>query len=104
MAISAQYSAGRPGGMRKKKGRYAPIIEEQAKMGLATKMVTEGKAREQAKKEWEFQKKSRESELAMQQKQLKMQKKKNKFDKYMGIGSLALGAFSTGLELFDLFG
>lgn len=103
MAISAQYNAGRASGMKKRKGRYAPIIEEQAKMGLATKMVTEGKAKAQRDEEWAFQKSSKESELAMQQRQLKMQKKQNKFNQYMGFANLGLGALSTGLEIVDMF-
>jgi hypothetical protein len=103
MVYGAQYGAVRPSGMKKKRGRMAPVVEEQAKMGLATKMVTEGKAREQAQKEWEFQKSSRESELAMQRKQLDIQKDQAKFQKKMDYFNLGLGAVSTGLEVVDMF-
>ena len=103
MAISAQYNAGRASGMRKRKGRYAPIIEEQAKMGLATKMVTEGKARKQQQEEWAFQKQSKQTELANQRRGLDMQKKQNKFNQYMGFANLGLGVLSTGLEIVDMF-
>lgn len=103
MVYGAQYGAVRPSGMKKKRGRMAPVIEEQAKMGLATKMVTEGKARQQAKDQWEFEKSSRESELSMQQKQLKMQKKQAKFDRNMGYVNMGIGALSTGVELVDMF-
>jgi hypothetical protein len=87
--------------MRKKKGRYAPIIQEQAKQGLATKMVTEGKARELQKEQWEFEKGARQQELANQQKQLKMQKKQAKWDKtadYIDLGINAVGTIGEAVS------
>jgi hypothetical protein len=103
MVYGAQYGAVRPSGMKKKRGRMAPVIEEQAKMGLATKMVTEGKARAQAQKEWEFQKSSREQELANQQRSLAMAKEEAKWKKKMDQFNLGLNVVSTGLEVVDTF-
>ena len=104
MVQGAQYGAVRPSGMKKKRGRYAPIVEEQAKQGLATKSVIEGKKRAQEKAEWEFNKSSREQELKMQQKSLKMQKKQAKHDKYMGYVDLGLSFGSTAFEILDWLG
>lgn len=103
MAISSQGggSTVSPIGMSKKKRRYAPIIQEQARQGIATRSVADAKAREQQEKEWEFTKASREAELAMQEKSLGLQEKYNAHKKTMDYIGLGLSGLSTAVEIWD---
>jgi hypothetical protein len=89
--------------MRRKKGRQAPIIQEQARQGLATKMVASQKEAAQREEEWQFQKSSKEQELANQKKNLKLQQEQAEWNKWMSIGNLALGGLSTAAAIVDAF-
>lgn len=101
MVYSGQWGAVRPTGLKKKKGLMAPIIEEQAKQGIATRMVTDAKARKQKDAEWEFQKQSKQQELDLQRQSLAQQEEFNAHQKTMGYVSAGIGAISTGLEAID---
>jgi hypothetical protein len=102
MALSSQGGANvNPIGMKRKKKRMAPIIQEQARQGIATKSVADAKAKAQADQEWEFNKASREAELRMQERQLEMNEKMAKHQKNMGYVQAGLGVLSTGIELLD---
>ena len=103
MVYGAQYGAVRPTGMKKKKGRMAPIIEEQAKQGIATRMVTDAKARAQQEEEWAFNKSSRESELALMSNRNKMMKKQAKHNKTMDYIGAGISGLSTAFNVIDTF-
>ena len=51
MAVSDQYSAVQAQGMKKKKQLYSPMIQEQAKQGIATQMVMDEKNKQQYQQE-----------------------------------------------------
>lgn len=63
MPVSGQIGAIQPVGMKKKKMRFAPMVQEQARQGIATQMVV-GQKQEEARQE----------EKAFQQEQLGIQK------------------------------
>jgi len=103
MVYGAQYGAIRPTGMRKKKGRYAPIVQEQAKQGIATQLVSQSKAQQQAKEEQAFNQATQTQQLEMQRRSLDLEKKRQKQQKWSNYGELAIGAVSTGLDIIDMF-
>jgi hypothetical protein len=101
MVYSPQAQAVTPAGMRRKKNRMAPIIEEQAKQGIATQMVMQQKDQEQADEEWAFQKQSTEKGLSQTQQQIDMQEEQMEFNKKMDYAKLGMGAISTTIEVLD---
>ena len=104
MAVSAQGGYTNATGMKRKKTRYAPIIQEQAKQGLATKMVAAGKQRAQDKAEWEFTKSAREQELANQRRAFDLQREQAEWQKTRDWINIGIGAVSTGVELVGALG
>lgn len=54
MAVSAQIGSVQPLGVKKKKQLYSPLIQEQARSGIATQMVLDRKNLEQQKEQDDF--------------------------------------------------
>lgn len=96
MVYSAQQSAVTPMGIKKKKTRFAPIIQEQARQGIATKMVVAGKEREQQQQEFAFEKQKHQESLAMQTQQFAEQKKARK-------AQTIVSGISTAAQIASLF-
>lgn len=65
MAVSGQIGAIQPMGIKKRKQRYAPMIQEQAARGIATQMVLGRKEKEAKAAETGF----REEQLGIQREQ-----------------------------------
>ena len=113
MVYSAQQGSIVPTGIKRKKKRFAPIVQEQAQQGLATKAVAAQKEQEIEDERWAFQQQQsqnemdiRNQELALSQRQADMAeeqadwgRKKSYFDIGMGIAGTALSIIDT----FDLF-
>ena len=116
MPVSQQFSSvANSAGMKKKKNLYAPLIQEQAKQGIATQMVMDRKNQEQQEAATQLQQdqfqfakdqSAREdqqwqSEQALNQQQfndqMSMQKKKQNMD-------MIFGGLSTAASLMDTFG
>lgn len=111
MSVSAQMGAVSPMGLKKKKNLYAPMVQEQAKQGIATQMVLDRKNAEsvEANKAFQedqfaFQKEQAvladqqwQADFALQQQQLNQQKKQNQYETW-------LGGLSTAANLVDAFG
>lgn len=96
MLLGPQASAVRPGGMRKKKQRYASIVQEQARQGLATRTVMADKEAKMAKEQATFEK-------DMSEKQFKQQKKQNKYGNIIAGAGLAVSAASTAYDIISSF-
>ena len=69
MSVSAQWASVTPRGMKKKKNLYAPMIEEQAAQGIATRAVIESKEQQRYDEERDL----REQEFALQEQQFEEQ-------------------------------
>jgi len=107
MVYSPQQMGISPAGMKKKKNRFAPIIQEQAQQGIATKMVAQQKDQALQDEQWQFQQDTTNQELALQRQQMSLAEDQAKFQKKMGYAELGMGAVSTAMEVmnfFDLFG
>lgn len=89
-------------GFRKKKNRLAPVIQEQARQGLATKQVTTDKANQQAKEEWEFEKQSQQESLALQRQANEQAKKQAEMQETMGWINTGINVASNAGSIIDL--
>jgi hypothetical protein len=103
MVQGAQWSAVRPSGIRRKKGRLEPIIQEQAKQGIATKMVTAKKEKEQQAAETKFQQDATTASLDLERKNLALAKKTAKQQKTQKWTEIGIAGLSTGLDLVSSF-
>lgn len=114
MVYSPQQMAISPAGMKKKKNRYAPIIQEQARQGLATKMVAQQKQDEIADEQWQFEKKTTNKQMALERQQMEQQQAQHAesmklaedqadFNEKMGWAKVGMGAVSTAVEVLDFF-
>lgn len=65
MVYSSQMGSINPAGMKKKKNRYAPMIQEQARAGTATNLVAAAKENKQYKEEQKF--KERQAQIQQEQ-------------------------------------
>ena len=95
--VVGQMGAVQPQGIRKKKRlRYAPLVQEGAKRGVATQLVADAKEEQRYQEEKAFQ----EEQAAIAQKQWKkefeMRKKQNLINNTMA-------GISTAIEVADFF-
>ena len=98
-----QAGAVQPIGIKRKKLRRAPMIQEQAKRGIATRLVTDQKDREQYESEMAFEK----EKFAAQEVQWKkdMKQREREFEqrkKYDTVNTLFAG-ISTAATILDFF-
>lgn len=93
--LSKQQQAVKPSGMRHK-GRWAPIIQEQAKQGLATRQVIAQKEKEFREEHFEWEKETSERDYKLALKRFEWEKKQAK-------KSNTMGWINTGINLVGAF-
>ena len=98
-------------GVKKKKNLYAPMVQEQARQGVATQMVMASKDREAADQERQLQEdqfrfQQEQASVADQQWQKDYQAQQDALaqQRRQQNQSLIFGGLSTGMALMDAFG